>query len=134
MCGSIILALGGGITLVAGGIGVANIMFLIVQERTREIGIRIAVGAQRWHVVLHFTMEAVLMVLIGGGGGFLLATGLIGGIRALPLPDWFEPPEISLGGSLVAVAVLAVVGFASGLFPAKAATKTAPVQALGQAK
>ena len=75
-----LLGLGGALTLCAGGIGVANVMFLIVRERTGEIGLRMAVGARDWHILLQVMLEAGLMVALGGLGGFAFSLLVIWGI------------------------------------------------------
>ena len=125
-----LLGLGGALTLGAGGIGVANVMFLIVRERTREIGLRMAVGARDWHILLQVMLEAGLIVGIGGGVGFGFSMLVVWGIQTLPTPDWLGAPQMSPLVSVVTVSVLAVVGLGAGIFPARRASRMDPVRAL----
>ena len=126
-----LLGLGGALTLGAGGIGVANVMFLIVRERTREIGIRKAVGAQDWHIMAQFMLEAVLIVGIGGLAGFGFSALIVRLLQMLPVPDWLGTPELSSLVSIVTIAILSSVGVAAGIFPSRRAARMDPVQALG---
>lgn len=125
-----LFGLGGALTLGAGGIGVANIMFLIVRERTREIGVRMAVGAQDWHILGQVVLEAMLVVAMGGLLGFAFSASVIFLIQALPLPDWIGAPQLSLPVSLITIGILSLVGLAAGLFPARRAAAMDPVLAL----
>lgn len=125
-----LMGLGGVLTLGAGGIGVANIMFLVVRERTKEIGVRMAVGAEDRHVLAQVLLEALLVVGIGGFLGFVGAAGIIVLINALPLPDWIGAPVLSPTVAAVTVGVLALVGLAAGLAPARRAARLDPVRAL----
>ena len=125
-----LLGLGGALTLCAGGIGVANVMFLIVRERTREIGLRMAMGARDWHILLQVMLEAGLMVALGGLSGFAFSMLVIWGINAAPTPDWLGHPEFSPLVSVVTISVLALVGLTSGIFPARRASRMDPVKAL----
>jgi putative ABC transport system permease protein len=125
-----LMGLGGALTLGAGGIGVANIMFLIVRERTREIGVRMAVGAKDWHIMGQVLLEAVLIVALGGLGGFVTSAAVIGILSMVELPDWISQPELAPAVAVVTVGILALVGLAAGLFPARRASRMDPVQAL----
>jgi putative ABC transport system permease protein len=126
-----LLGLSGALTLGAGGIGVANVMFLIVRERTREIGVRMAVGAQDRHILGQVLLEALLIVAIGGAVGFAFSGMVIGGLQLAPLPDWLGRPRFSASVGITALAVLSLVGLAAGLFPARRAARLDPVKALG---
>ena len=125
-----LFGLGGALTLGAGGIGVANIMFLIVRERTREIGVRMAVGARDGHIMGQVMLEALLIVVMGGVGGFAFSALVIWAVNVAPLPDWLGAPELSLPVSLITMGVLAFVGLAAGIFPARRAARMDPVRAL----
>jgi putative ABC transport system permease protein len=115
------------IALVVGGIGIANIMLVSVRERTREIGVRRAVGATRMTILLQFLVESVVIAVLGGLIGLALGGGIIALVRlaAPALP-------IRLSPSLVATAIgfSAFVGVVSGVMPARSAARLDPVEAL----
>jgi macrolide transport system ATP-binding/permease protein len=117
------------ISLLVGGIGVMNIMLVSIAERTREIGIRMAVGARQRDVMRQFLMEAVLMCLLGGVLGVLLAGLLAWGGSALI--DAFTL-KISLRAVLLAIVCATLTGVLSGLLPARNASRLDPVQALAR--
>ena len=118
------------LTLLIGGIGVANIMFVSVTQRTREIGIRRAAGAKKIHIFLQFLSEAVIICLAGGILGALLAMGLSWILTRAPLPEMFAPPLMN--GPLLALvlAVIAGAGIVSGLFPARRASNSNVIDSL----
>jgi putative ABC transport system permease protein len=114
------------ITLIVGGIGLANIMYVVVQERTREIGVRRSVGAKGRHIFGQFIFEAFVVIGIGAIVGFLLAVGLIELISAIPSESLREAvglPELNLVVSFVTVIILTSIGFLAGFFPARRAAK-----------
>jgi len=117
-----------GISLLVGGIGVMNIMLVSVTERTREIGIRMALGARRRDILSQFLIEAVVLCVCGGFIGILLGAG--GAYLVARLAKW--PPLISFGTVLVAFAFSAAVGIFFGLYPANRAARMNPVEALRQ--
>jgi len=125
------LGLAGALTLGAGGIGVANVMFLIIRERTREIGVRMAVGAQEWHIMGQVMLEALLIVGLGGSAGFLFSALVIWVLQVAPLPEWLGKPELSPLAALSTLGVLSLVGVLAGYFPARRAARMDPVRALG---
>jgi putative ABC transport system permease protein len=116
-----------GISLLVGGIGIMNIMLVSVTERTREIGIRKAVGAQRRDILTQFLIEALVLSLLGGLMGLALGVFLSSGIGRLS-PDL--APVISPVVLLIAVGFAAVVGLFFGLYPALRASKLRPIEAL----
>jgi putative ABC transport system permease protein len=115
-----------GISLFVGGIGIMNVMLVSVAERTREVGLRLAVGARGPHVLSQFLVEAVILCLIGGVGGILLgigATEVIAGYAG-----W--PAHFSREAMLAAVSVSAAVGLFFGFYPAWKASRMDPIEAL----
>jgi putative ABC transport system permease protein len=126
--GAISLLLGaiGGISLVVGGIGIMNIMLVSVTERTREIGIRMAIGAPRAAVRLQFLLEALMLSLVGCLAGVLIGTGLsilVSGF--LPFPTVISPLSV-----VMAFAISAAIGIFFGWWPANRAARLSPIEAL----
>jgi putative ABC transport system permease protein len=114
------------VSLLVGGIGIMNVMLASITERTREIGVRVAVGARGRDIVAQFLLEAVILSLVGGLGG--IALGVAGSHILTALADWdtvIVPSMIA-----IAVAVTAAVGIASGLYPALRAARLDPIDAL----
>jgi len=129
----------GALTLGIGGVGVMNILLVSVDERIREIGLRRAVGARRKHIRLQFLAEALVMTLLGGAVGILLAQGIAAAVGTLPFlgpayKDTSGKVDIHLHISLATVAIsagiLVLVGVLSGLVPAIRASRLHPVEAL----
>ena len=114
------------ISLVVGGIGIMNIMLVSVGERTREIGIRLAVGAKERNILVQFLIESVLLSLVGGAIG--TAVGILISKFASALTGW--PTQISLMAILVAFLFSAMVGIIFGIYPAKKAAALNPIEAL----
>ncbi|MCC7536368.1 MAG: ABC transporter permease [Deltaproteobacteria bacterium] len=114
------------VSLLVGGIGIMNVMLVSVTERTREIGVRLAIGAREREVLLQFLVEAVVLSTLGGllGIGLGLA-GSYGAARALSLPFVFLPQII-----VIAFVFSAIVGIAFGFFPARKAARLNPIDAL----
>ncbi len=123
----------GVITLIVGGIGLANIMYVVVQERTREIGIRRSVGAKRKNILGQFLLEAFVIIGMGALIGFALAVGIIYGFNALPLDEFKEAvgaPQLNWMVAVVTVFVLSTIGFLAGYFPARRASRLNVVDCL----
>lgn len=114
------------VSLLVGGIGVMNVMLVSVTERTREIGVRMAVGATRWDVQQQFLLESVALCLLGGTAGIVLGVGAAAGFAALL--GW--PVTISIEAVLTAVTVSVVVGVFFGYYPARRAARLSPIDAL----
>ena len=123
---SALLASVAAVSLLVGGIGIMNIMLLSVTERTREIGLHMALGARARDVERQFLAEAVTLSLIGGAIGIVLSLAASGGIRAVMHWSAVATP----GAMLTAVAVAAGVGIVSGLYPARKASRLDPIDAL----
>jgi putative ABC transport system permease protein len=122
----VIMLLISSVALIVGGIGVMNIMLVAVTERTREIGIRKALGAPRRAILLQFLIEAVLLTLVGGTLGILLGSGVSAGVKAVSgLPTFVTASSI-----VAAVGVSTAVGVFCGLYPAMRASRLDPVDAL----
>jgi ABC-type antimicrobial peptide transport system permease subunit len=114
------------ISLVVGGVGIMNIMLVSVTERTREIGLRMAVGAQPRDILRQFLVEAVALCLLGGGIGIALGRGASTLVRMLL--NW--PTELSVPAIAAAVLVSASVGIMFGYYPAWKASRLDPIDAL----
>jgi putative ABC transport system permease protein len=115
-----------GISLVVGGIGIMNIMLVSVTERTREIGIRLAIGAVASEVLMQFLMEAVVLSCLGGLVGLLVAQGVVLGLAPLMRVEFMFEPQINF----IAFAISALIGVVFGYFPARRAASLNPIDAL----
>ena len=115
-----------GISLMVGGVGIMNIMLVSVTERTREIGLRMAVGAKGWNVLLQFLTEAVLLCLLGGAIGIALGRGA--SILVRNFAHW--PTAISYPAIIASVVVSFLVGAIFGFYPAWKASRLDPIEAL----
>jgi putative ABC transport system permease protein len=123
---NILLASVASVSLLVGGIGIMNIMLVSVTERTREIGIRMAVGAKSRHILTQFLLEAVVLSSIGGVVGAVL--GVVGAKLVSAIANWpaLVPPE----AILIAITFSAAVGIFFGFYPARKAARLDPIQAL----
>ncbi len=127
---NIFLGMIGSFTLLVGGVGVASIMMIVVEERTREIGVKLAVGAKRRHILLQFFSEALMIVLIGGCGGFFLAATVLRAIPVEKIKEYIGIPQLDPTVGIATVAILLIIGVVSGLMPARRAASTNPIEAL----
>ncbi|MBI3983181.1 MAG: ABC transporter permease [Gemmatimonadetes bacterium] len=127
---NIFFGLVGSFTLTVGGIGVANIMYIVVRERTLEIGIRRSVGATRNHILLQFFTETFFIVGIGAALGLGISLAMVRVAGLFPTNDIVGQPVLSPTVALVTVSLLAGIGFLAGLFPARKAASLDPVECL----
>ena len=123
---NLLLAAVASISLIVGGIGIMNIMLVSVTERTREIGLRMAIGARRRDILRQFLIEAVTLSLIGGCIGVVL--GVATSIAIAQLGDW--PTSISIGSIILAFGFSAAIGVFFGFYPARKAARLDPIEAL----
>jgi putative ABC transport system permease protein len=119
----------GSFTLIVGGIGVSNIMYVVVEERTREIGVKLAVGAKPRFILGQFLVETLTLTAVGGVLGFLITLGVIAVFPA-SLDEYVGTPEASAVVILTTAALLGVIGLLAGYFPARRASLLDPVVAL----
>ncbi|HEY2883003.1 MAG TPA: ABC transporter permease [Pirellulales bacterium] len=123
---SVLLLIVAFISLFVGGVGIMNIMLVSVTERTREIGLRMAVGARSYHILRQFLIEAVVLCLFGGGVGILLGRGASFMVRMFM--HW--PTQISMPAIIAAFLVSVTVGVVFGFYPAWKASRLDPIEAL----
>jgi putative ABC transport system permease protein len=120
----------GVVTLALGGIGVMNIMLIAVKERTREIGVRKALGATTRSIQQQFFMEGFFLTLLSGGAGMLIALGLCRLINLAPMPSRFSGMVLSWQAAVLSLGVLVVIGIVTSTYPARRAAELPPVEAL----
>ncbi len=117
-------------TLFIGGIGVMNVMLVAVRERTREIGLRKAVGATASSILFQFFVETIFVVLLSGGLGLLIAYGLCMAVNTLPMPMFFAGLIPTWGFSFLSFGLLGLIALMSGMYPASRAALIDPIEAL----
>jgi putative ABC transport system permease protein len=130
---NIFLGVLGAFTLLVGGVGVASIMMVVVEERTREIGVKLAVGARRRTILAQFFGESLAIMLLGGFVGFALSTFVIRAVQTVNLPavtDFVGTPALSPAVVVSTILILLGIGTISGLIPARRAASTNPIAAL----
>jgi len=115
-----------------GAIGIINIMLVSVTERTKEIGLRKALGATYRAILTQFFIEGAFLTAFSGGIGLVIATGFVTLLAMLPSPEGFDTPRIIPASALAAIGSLAIAGIAAGLYPARKAALLPPVEALRQ--
>ncbi|HTP13685.1 MAG TPA: ABC transporter permease [Bacteroidota bacterium] len=126
----------GFMTLLIAGVGVANVMYVVVKERTQEIGIKMAVGARRSYILSQFIFEALLLAFIGGSVGMLFSFTVVSAVRMLPAGDgvsamqFLGRPVLSATTMFMTTGVLATIGLLAGFFPARRAAAVDPVESL----
>jgi len=124
----------GFLTLLTAGVGVANIMYVSIKERTREIGIKMAVGAKKSLILYQFLLEALLITFVGGTLGMSVSYILTEGFKRVPLDnpvmEFMGRPTISFEIGIIVIIILGIMGLLSGIFPAMRAASTNPVESL----
>jgi putative ABC transport system permease protein len=130
----IFLGVVGGFTLALAGVGVANIMYVTVRERTREFGVKLAIGARKSHIKTQVVFEALLLCLSGGLLGLLFSWGVVTAVSGIPnkegATEFLANPQMSSVAAITTVVILTVIGLVSGYFPARKASSVDPVESL----
>ncbi|MFO7588112.1 MAG: ABC transporter permease [Gemmatimonadota bacterium] len=125
-------AIVGSFTLTVGGIGVANIMYVVVKERTKEIGIKRSVGARKGDILRQFFLESTTIVMIGAVIGFVLSLGLVRIVRFGDMEDFIGVPVVSPTVAVITISLLGLIALLAGWFPARKAANLDPVECLRQ--
>jgi len=120
----------GMVTLALGAIGIINIMLVAVADRTKEIGLRKAIGATNRSIMFQFFVEGAFLTLMSGGIGIAAAAAVMQALSGLPSPPGFDPPKLVPMTAALAVCSLALAGVVAGLYPARRAALLQPVEAL----
>ncbi|PYX65269.1 MAG: ABC transporter substrate-binding protein [Acidobacteria bacterium] len=120
------------VTLGLGAIGIINIMLVSVTERTKEIGLRKALGATYRNILTQFFVEGAFLTAFSGGIGLAITVGFVTLLAMLPAPEGFDTPRIVPASAVAAIASLAIAGIVAGLYPARKAALLPPVEALRQ--
>ena len=118
------------LTLLAGAVGVANILAIAVKERTKEIGVRKALGASSSSVVGLVVQESLALMIVSGSAGLITGVGLLEAVSPMIDHEYFKNPQVDFRIALVALVILSVVGVVSGIGPALRAVRIKPVEAL----
>jgi len=131
---NIFLGVIGAMSLIIAGVGVANIMYVVAKERTREIGIKRAVGAKRSHIIFQFIFESLLIAFTGGALGLFVSVAIIRIMWMIPVSEgameFLGRPLLSESVLAVSIILLTLIGLLAGFFPARKAASVEPVQAL----
>jgi len=120
------------VTLGLGAIGIINIMLVSVTERTKEIGLRKALGATHRNILTQFFIEGAFLTAFSGGIGLTISVGFVTLLAMLPSPEGFDTPRIVPSSAIAAILSLAIAGVVAGLYPARKAALLPPVEALRQ--
>ncbi len=120
----------GSFTLIVGGIGVSNIMNVVVEERTKEVGIKMALGARTRWILRQFLLETLLITAIGGAIGFAISISICAIFPKFGVTEYVGDPDVSLSVAMLTAAILGVTGLVAGYFPARDASRLDPVVAM----
>ncbi len=120
----------GAFTLIVGGISISNIMNVVVEERSKEIGIKMALGAKPRFVMSQFVFETFFLTGVGGVLGFLFAWAIVAVVPSFGVEEYIGTPTISTSVSIAAFVVLTAIGVIAGYFPARRASHCNPIEAL----
>jgi len=132
----IFLGIVGGLTLLIAGIGIANVMYATVTRATRQIGLKMALGATKKHILIQYITEALMVTVIGGMLGIIFTMLVVYLIRLIPMEgeliEWLGKPEPVLSVLVLAIVIilLGIIGLVAGLFPALKAMRVDPAEAL----
>lgn len=132
----IFLGIIGTFTLIVAGVGIANVMYISVKRATREIGIKMALGARTYHILIYYISEALITTAIGGLLGLFMAKGIVMLINHIPMNseilDFFGQPRpiLSTNIMLIVILILGLIGLIAGVFPARKAASIHPAEAL----
>ncbi len=117
-------------TLFLGGLGVMNVMLVAVRERTREIGVRKAVGAQSHNIMMQFFVETIIVVFVSGGLGIGISYGFCALFNLLPMPQFFAGLLPTWQSGLLSVGLLGLIAILAAMYPARQAASIDPIEAL----
>ena len=124
----------GSLTLIVAGVGIANILFVVVRERTREIGVKMAIGARKRHIIAQFLFESLFLTFGGGILGVALSLCVISAVHLIPADTgvlkYMGRPIFTPAVAYVTVAILMAISILSGVFPARQAVEVDPIEAL----
>jgi putative ABC transport system permease protein len=130
----IFLGIIGALTLLIAAVGVANIMYVSIRERTREIGVKMAVGARRMYILTQFIIEALGITFLGGLLGMAVAFIMTEMYKMVPMESealaFWGKPTVSLEIGIIVTVILGILGFLAGFFPALKAASVNPTEAL----
>ena len=117
-------------TLFLGGLSVMNVMLVAVRERTREIGVRKAVGAQSRNIMMQFFVETMIVVFVSGGLGMAISFGFCALFNLLPMPQYFAGLLPTWQSGLLSIGLLGLVAVLAAMYPARQAASIDPIEAL----
>ena len=120
----------GAFTLIVGGISISNIMNVVVEERSKEIGIKMALGAKPRFIMSQFVFETLFLTAIGGILGFAFAATVVAVVPSFGVEDYIGVPTISASVAVITIIVLGLIGMIAGFFPARRASRCNPIEAL----